>query len=289
MGRNKILILTAVLVAAFAVALYFAARTLSPREYAAADSPLSALDSDPLPAPGDSLPTPGVQPAAAGKPLPDTSPSGVRPARGTERAAYADAAPNPAEAALIPKGFLDVTAYSYGKKDMVIAERPSALVPSSIWKYDPTTRALSTLVNQERGAMFARSANGAFTLSSRTLPDGSISLIYEKVASKERRPLRFATIPPKCFLEGGRAVLYCGVPVSLPPRAMMPDDYLKRKFYADDRIVRIDLEDISVTEIPTGFDAPIDIYEPRNIAGTLVFANRIDGSLYAIDLPRDSE
>lgn len=286
MTRNKIILISGVLIAVISLALYLAARTLSPREYTAAESPLSNLGNEPVSAPELSKPTAPSQPIAPANPPLDTPPSGVRIATDSERVAYADAAPKPADTASIPQGFLDVVAHSYGKKDIIIAERPSALVPSFVWKYDPTTRALSTLVAEERGAMFIRSSNGAFSLSSRTLTDGSISLIYEKTSSQERRPLRFATIPPKCFLEGDRALLYCGVPISLPPRAVMPDDYLQRKFYTDDRIVRINLEDIRVDEIPTETDISLDIYEPRNISGKLVFVNRRDGLIYAIPIPK---
>lgn len=269
-------------------ALYFASRTLSPREYTAADSPLSSLGNDLSLVPNTPEPESLPPSPISTTPSPSAPSAAVRAATNTERDAYAKRIPSMADAALVPQVFLDVVAHSYGKKDVVIAERPSALVPSSIWKYDPTTRTIATLINEERGAMIARSANGAFLLSSRTLADGSVSLIYEKTTSKERRPLRFATIPPKCFLEN-RAVLYCGVPLSLPARSVMPDDYLKRKFYTDDRIVRIDLESITVTEIPTGIDTPLDLYEPARIADALVFINRIDGALYAINLPREAE
>lgn len=286
MTRRAVLSIGVVVITVITGALYLAARTLSPRAYSPAESSLANLTREEQ-SPEAALPLlPERTPAAV---LPSAPSEGIQLATDAERTAYAEAAPKPTDATSIPKGLIDVIAYSYGKKDVVIAERPSALVPSSVWKYDPSTRALSTLISEEKGAMFTRSSNGAFTLSSRTLTNGSISLIYEKTSSKERRPLRFATIPPKCFLEGDRAVLYCGVPASLPPRAVMPDDYLKRKFYTDDRIIRIDLEDIRVDEIPTETDISLDIYEPRNISGKLVFINRQDGLIYTLPLPKKED
>lgn len=288
MTRNKIIILGVVIIGIILGTLYFAAQTLSPRTYNPDPSPLSDIAETPDLVPTVPSPTPPIQPDAP-SPLSLAKPTtSIRPATDAERASYTAAAPKLADTALVPKGLADVVAHSYGKNDVAIAERPSALVPTSVWKYNPATRSLIAIIDGERGAMFARSENGAFSLSSRTLADGSLSLIYEKIASKERRPLRFATIPPKCFLEN-RAVLYCGVPLSIPPRTVMPDDYLKRAFYTDDRLVRIDLEDIRVEEIPTGADAPLDIYEPRRISGKLMFLNRRDGVIYAISLPPEQE
>ncbi len=182
-----------------------------------------------------------------------------------------------------PLNILDAQVSAYGKNTVIIAEKPSAAVPTSIWAFNTKTKTLTTIIDRKRGAMIAYSRNGNYLLTAHTNDNGrTLSLIFENVPKKEQRPLRFITLPSKCALHEDQPIVYCGIPQALPAGTILPDDYLKKKLYTDDRIVMVDFDNLKVQEIGKIGDDQIDVSYPLIIKNALFFTNRYDEKIYKL-------
>ncbi len=288
MNRKLLIAIIAVAAIILATLVYYGAQSLSPRAYVAPGPGTEEIPAEPsssapaipeaaVPRPAGPIASQTSEPIAAADP---------RPATNAEAQAYAaSSSPRTVSPSVIPKNFLDTTAFQYGKNSAIIAERPSAAVPTSIWKFDTSAKTISTLVDRKRGATYASSPSGSYLLLSYLDDTGALSLFFETAATGERRPLRFATLPAKCAVRDDLPIVYCGVPKSLPSDAIMPDDYLKKRLYADDRVVMIDLGKIEVRELWSGSTPKgTDVFMPVIMGKNLVFTNRLDGTVWTLPL-----
>ncbi len=286
--RNKLLIvIIAFAILALAALIYYGAQSLSPRAYVAPGP--EAVPTEPSSTTAAITEAPARRPAEPSEPrspepaIPTADP---RPATDAEAKAYAaSSTPRVASASALPTNLLDTTAFQYGKSSAIIAERPSGLVPASIWKFDLAAKTISTLIDRKKGATYASSPLGKYILLSYLDDTGALSLFFETVATKERRPLRFATLPAKCAVRDDRPVVYCGVPQAIPSDTILPDDYLKRKTHTNDRIMMVDFEKLEVRQLWGGNDPEAaDVFMPIVMGKSLLFTNRLDGSVWTLPL-----
>ncbi len=285
--RNKTLVIAIVfIVLILAAFIYYGAQSLSPRTYVApgvgiVPETASTISLAPEISPAQPAISSPEQPPEAIAPSPD-----LRPATDAEAKAYAaSSSPRTATIPTLPKNLLDVTVLQYGKNFAVIAERPSASVATSIWKFDNASKTISTLLDRKKGATYASSPIGKHLLLSYLDDTGALSLFFQTTATGERRPLRFSTLPAKCAVRDDAPIAYCGVPKSLPRDAVMPDDYFKKKLYTDDRIVMIDLSMIRVRELWSENSLKgTDVFMPIIMGKNLLFTNRLDSSVWVLPL-----
>lgn len=94
--------------------------------------------------------------------------------------------------------------------------------------------------------------------------------------------LPFVTLPSKCAI--GQATLYCGVPIEFPPRVVLPDDYLKEKFFSRDSLIGYDIKSGSNETLLDPIFITIDIDHPVIRGKQLLFKNRYDEKLYSVEL-----
>ena len=262
----------------FGFLAYYGITALSPQKYSPEEPPV-------IPAPENAGPKPAAAAVAAKTEKPPASEPSETPrlADKDETAAYLALMPKSGTGAM-PGGLnmLDAQATPAGKNAFVIAENPSALMPTSVWLFDSSKKTLTPVVDRARGAMASFSKKGAYRLVGQSADDGSYSLVFENVAEKERRPFNFSTLPLKCALRDDRPVVYCAVPEKLPRGTVLPDDWLKRKIYTDDRFVMADFQRLEVREIGKKGRDPVDAVHPLFAGDELIFTNRRDGKVYKI-------
>lgn len=166
------------------------------------------------------------------------------------------------------------------KNQMLISDPPSVDHTGSIWSLNPNTKTLSLIMEQKNGLM------------SEWSQDGSQGMLFYKSGIKDLttlidnrgatlRTFAFTTLPSKCYLETSK--IYCAVPRVIPPLAILPDDYLKRKIYFEDGIYLIDLAKETLTPLLETL-TPIDAEHLEVYQDTLIFKNRLDDRVYTLRL-----
>jgi hypothetical protein len=169
---------------------------------------------------------------------------------------------------------------------LLLKERGSSLIRSSLFAYNLDSQTVSSLIKDEMGLD-----------SSWFGPD--LGLIITKgqlrLLSSGGEPLALVnarTVPSKCEVALNSNVLYCAVPAD-PEPAVLPDSYLKRSVTSEDAIHIIPLGEflVGANEIlqasdfifsPTPFDA-------RNLQvgnKKLFLINQFDGKLYFFNLEK---
>jgi len=163
----------------------------------------------------------------------------------------------------------------WGKPDDVfIVEKPSALLPASAWAFNLKNKTLRSLVKNERGLTLIWSPQGQSSLK---FSEGRLFLIKD---DGQTIALPFITLPNKCaFLNENK--FYCALPRDIPPRTILPDDYLKHRMVSRDEILAVSLEP---AETKTIFSeaVPFDAFNLKIINGQLFFINRRDQRVYKI-------
>ena len=277
--------------------LYFGISALSPKSYepAPAQAPatqdatqgaLPDLPGNPAAAlRGDGLTIENAQGTDDGLAAPRRPRGELAPATASEVIAYRAAMPKTISLGTAPVPAPDAEISSYPNNLAIIAERPSASVPTSAWAYDMKKKTLKALVSDERGAMITLSQNGAFALVGHAAQAGNaFALEFIDMKKGSRLPIRFTTLPPKCAIADDKPMIYCGIPAPMPERTVLPDDYLMRALYTDDRVVAIDIESAEVSEIMPRKAPFMDVWRPLIVSKALIFENRKDGSFWKLSL-----
>lgn len=275
MNKKLLIGIGIIIFTALGIIAYIGTQSLKPRAYA----PQKTDEKAPLPAPS-------AQSSEQADPLQQAAPQTalVTPATSEETRTYAAALPQDINPATLKINLLDVRAISYKPNEVFIIERPSALVPSSAWKFNLKTKTLIPIAEREYGLMIRWFDNGRYALMFSVSQTKKPSLVFTDAKTNRRLPLRFATLPNKCAVYGEQPMIYCGVPKTLPPGAILPDDYLKKKLYTDDAIIMIDIEGTRVRELSDENTPIIDVYNPAIINNALFFVNRRDEKIYKLPL-----
>ncbi|MEK6952672.1 MAG: hypothetical protein AABX29_06690, partial [Nanoarchaeota archaeon] len=164
--------------------------------------------------------------------------------------------------------------------EVFIIEKPSILIPSSIWSYNLKNKNLDYIFQNEPGLMANWSKDGNLVLKF----NGELSLINNKTGQVIGLP--FITLPNKCaFSNNNEEKIYCAVPKTMPSNTALPDDYLKNKFYSEDQIISLTVNPTKSQIIlsQTG-DQKLDAVNLMVINDDLYFTNRYDNKVYKIDL-----
>ncbi len=166
---------------------------------------------------------------------------------------------------------------------IILLPKPSAFYPSSAWVVDIKNKTITSLANEMSGLIIKWSADGKIGLEFSSQSQGRISrlnLIDNKGAVQAN--LDFMTLPEKCLILQPK--IYCAIPQNIPPRTVLPDDYLKRAVYFNDVFYQIDISQNFFTEIPIGTESIIDAVNLKLIDNKLFFINRYDDKVYSLEL-----
>lgn len=286
---NKALFITTtiVLVALFGTVTYYGMQALEPHTYTPpVNAPEVPIQPTPLPAPSKltpKSPTPNALSVPNG-----LNPNSLAPRQvlaTDEQLAYLATSTlrevNPEKLFFAPK---DTRAFPYGKDNVFIIERPSALVPTSLWTINTTTKTVKRIAGPAFGLMARWSKNGRYILTMSVDKAQGTSLSFIDTKTNRATPLRLTTLPSKCFITDSTPTMYCGIPKNIPEGILLPDDYLKKKLRTDDRIMKIDFAAPKVTELWGGGAEPLDIENPTVIGTDLFFTNRTDDSVWKMGL-----
>lgn len=183
---------------------------------------------------------------------------------------------------------------------IILKERSSAYVATSIWKVDLKTNLISTVLGDRLGlqSTWDRTNNyGLISMNNNTINE-RLSLI--DLSGKILRRFNFLTLPEKCIFgtepvttsQSGtstkeiamRKLVYCAIPRDAEKlgRKILPDEYWQGAIFTNDDIFKIDLEsgDISPLDLPEKEVLDATNIETKN--GLVYFINRLDGLLHAV-------
>lgn len=164
---------------------------------------------------------------------------------------------------------------------MLLTEKSSALLNNSLWLVDVKNKTVQ-LAARALGLTFKTFQNRGLMFSA----SGQTKTLELKSADGSQRitALPFVTLPEKCTIYS--LAVYCAVPSNLFGHEILPDDYLKGKFYSEDDIYKYDPENglLETIYVSSPNSAPIDAVNLKINGKKLFFLNRYDGYVYAVDL-----
>lgn len=208
----------------------------------------------------------------------------------------------------------DITLAWPSTETVVLAERGSAYVKSSVWRVDIKNKSVTTLVNGLLGASSAWTPDvawGVLFTGNRAYRGGAMSLVDGTGDIKKQ--LDIVTFPEKCLLtqtdtlitptstatstpkQGVKPeppkterthTLYCGFPKDTSELNLLPqpDAYRQRKTYTDDYFYKIDLKSGEITDISAPAEYVLDGTNLKIFGKNLFFVNRYDNYLYSLAL-----
>lgn len=180
---------------------------------------------------------------------------------------------------VLPLAVADGEMFWRAAQEILVLPQPTARVVADALLID---LAKKTVRRVGMGAMTLWNASGDAGLRLLLSNGAPLSLALVTSSGVPQQTLPFLTIPSKCgFLN---STLYCGVPFEFPPRSILPDDYLKEKFFTQDGLIRYDAITGAATTLFSAGDALADIVWPVVKGKQLLFINRYDEKLYAFGL-----
>lgn len=168
---------------------------------------------------------------------------------------------------------------------LYLKTKPSAEYNGFIWAFNIKQKTFSPLISEGAGLSVLWSDNGklGFRFSGNGFSN-SLALIDEK--NRVLANISDVTLPSKCAFGINNA--YCAIPVKIPPRTKLPDDYLQKEIFFDDLIYKVDLttgELEQLGDIFLSFFAPsMDADHLSVQKNRLIFINRHDNLLYSLEL-----
>lgn len=142
-----------------------------------------------------------------------------------------------------------------------------------------------TVRTKDAGVMLEQ---GPSSMGLRLMPSNGApaELRFVRNAEGFEQPLPFLTLPSKCVFFAAEAI-FCAVPLEFPNRAVLPDDYLKEKFFTQDSLIKYTIATGNMKTMLDSTLATIDA-EHLNIRGKqMLFKNRYDEKLYAVELAEE--
>lgn len=198
---------------------------------------------------------------------------------------------------------------------IVLTEKSSAEIISSVWSFDIKLKRLSLLLDGRRGqeSIWSRTSNiGLDFVATISKRGGILSLV--DAAGNALTGLRLNTLPSKCLFgsetknlsqvttstvsSGSKSILsnasttvtvnilYCAIPRNSDrfSRARLPDDYDKRSLFTVDDIYKINPSDGNASPIFNDAGQSVDVSNLKTFNQNLFFVNRFDNKVYALSL-----
>lgn len=177
-------------------------------------------------------------------------------------------------------GVLDGTLTWNKPDELLLTQRPSNAVPPEIWSIDVKKKTIKQIADRT-SMMYQFSSDGNYGLKFAQPTLNTMQLFLTDGDGTTITKLAFTTLPSKCTFNA--QTLYCAIPREFPARAVLPDDYLKEKFFTDDSFVSYQTETGAFTIIAQ-LESPVDAEELLVRGDQLLFRNRYDEKLYALPL-----
>ncbi len=171
---------------------------------------------------------------------------------------------------------------------VILAPKSSAFSAVSAWSVDIKNKIFKPLWPIDlNGLMINWSidgrTDGKLGLRFNSGKEGSKdSLIMINEKGEKRANFDFLTLPNKCFFAEPK--IYCAIPLEVPKKTILPDDYLKKAVYFKDFLYQIDISQNSLSEIFSASEPIVDAVNLRILDNKLLFINRYDSRLYSLEL-----
>jgi hypothetical protein len=182
------------------------------------------------------------------------------------------------------------------KNTIIISDRPSAFVPSSIWKFNIPSQTLSLVVYENYGTESAWSPSGSALLFLGGANNAGGRLLYQDAAGNQQT-LAFDTLPSKCVftpivatssISSSSAMFYCAAPADQNTFFIvrLPDEYDQKVYFSNDNFYSVNVGTEALNEIfsYTQANMNIDATDLKIFNNVLFFINRYDQKLYALSL-----
>ncbi len=182
------------------------------------------------------------------------------------------------------------------KNTIVISDRPSAYAAGSIWSFDISSEALSSVAYENLGVESLWDASGSAIIFSGGVNNAGGQLAFRDTAGVQK-VLSFATLPSKCAFgapiaasgtANPSAPIYCAVPSdqNIFSVARLPDEYNQDMYFTDDDFYSIDTDTGLLNEIFSAslINQTIDATDMKVFNNILFFVNRYDQKIYALAL-----
>ncbi len=174
-----------------------------------------------------------------------------------------------------------------GKNRYLVFSKPSATLDGDAFLVDSAGR-FSRIAGPLPGLTALASPSGKWVLVS-FARGSSMQMELVNTSTGAVLPLPVATITDKCVWTSDETAIYCGVPLSPSTSYAYPDDWYQGAVSFSDRIWKIDVTGryaqlaLDFSQANKGaLDAEALAIDPSST--TLVFVNKIDGSLWSFSL-----
>ena len=175
------------------------------------------------------------------------------------------------------------------KSGISFYEKPSGLVQSSLFLLDPLAKKFNKILSNIYGLSIKWSPLGDKILYSKTSKGGKgIGLFVALKDGTGETGIGIASLPEKCVWSQDDRTIFCAVPKNINSANVLPDDFYKGFFVADDEFWKINLDTgektplLSPSEKIGSYDATKLFLSP--LEDYLFFVNKKDGLLYSIKL-----
>ncbi|MEK7452792.1 MAG: hypothetical protein AAB614_01005 [Patescibacteria group bacterium] len=173
-------------------------------------------------------------------------------------------------------------------KKIAISTAPSGLAQNILYTLNPESPKFIKILSGIYGLTHKWSSDGSKFAFSQTDKDGaSLTLNISNESGLEISNTRIITLPEKCVFMKDNISLLCAEMLSVPENAIMPDDYYKKTFIANNRLWKLNTE-TNKKDIIYDFNEDIN-FDLDNLTLTndekyLYFTNRANGFLYRLEL-----
>jgi len=173
--------------------------------------------------------------------------------------------------------------------EIFLREKPSGIALSSLYSLNSLTRTFNKVLSDIYGLSIKWSVKGDKMLFSKTGQGGkSIGIFIANRNGSNDKPLDIGTLAEKCVWSQDIRFVYCAIPKNIGEAKILPDDFYKGTFVANDEFYKINTGTNEKTNILEGetingtFDATELFLSPNE--DYLFFINKGDGLLYSIKL-----
>lgn len=169
--------------------------------------------------------------------------------------------------------------------EVYIVSRPSEAIGVQSVAFDLVKKTFR-FVNKNNGGELRWSPDGTLGLKTQLTRGGNPQIMQMNDAGAELGALPIPTIASKCSFKG--KLVYCATPTPTPTDRQFFEQWLKEARYSTDSIISYDTQTGDLQTLLGGISEQIDAVNLVVRNKQLLFLNRYDKKIYALDLPKEA-
>ena len=173
--------------------------------------------------------------------------------------------------------------------EVFFQEKPSGLVQSSLYSINTLTKSFNEVISDINGLSIKWFIDGSKLIYSKTDSRGeNLAIFVANRNGSNSKSLEISTLIEKCTWSQDIRYIYCAIPKNISEAKLLPDDFYKGTFAADDEFFKINIETGDKTKLLSDSQM-IEIYDANDLflspqEDYLFFVNKVNGLLYSIKL-----